>query len=148
MSFTLPHAKSIPLILGVMTPFPYSIDIKASAEQALAIMQKHRFHHLPVFRDDRLIGVITQRDIEFALRTLSPGEIDELLVGDLYSEDPYVVDDHTRLDRVLHELAEGAHSVAFITRDEKLVGIFTAHDAFRLLGKIFSDQGPIPDAIA
>ena len=40
--------KSVPTLTTTMTPFPYSIDINQPLKEAIAMMEEHGFHHLPV----------------------------------------------------------------------------------------------------
>lgn len=59
--------KQIPLVKSVMTPFPYSIDIEASVEQAVELMRRHKVRHLPVTEDGELKGMVSDRDIKLML---------------------------------------------------------------------------------
>lgn len=47
----------------IMTPEPQTIDASTLTAQALMTMTRHRFHHLPVTREGRLIGMITATDL-------------------------------------------------------------------------------------
>ena len=46
----------------VMTTNPTTIDINAQAVEALSIMQKLNFRHLPVTENNKLIGIVSRRD--------------------------------------------------------------------------------------
>jgi CBS domain-containing protein len=47
----------------IMTPDPQTIDASTLTAQALMIMTRYRFHHLPVTREGRPIGMITATDL-------------------------------------------------------------------------------------
>ncbi len=59
--------RHIPAIKSVMTPFPYSVDIKKSIQYAEEFLQQHELGHLPVTNNKELAGVISHRDIRVFL---------------------------------------------------------------------------------
>jgi CBS domain-containing protein len=124
--------ERIPSIKSVMTPFPYSIDADASLREAHEMLLEHEIRHLPVKDGERLVGVITDRDLK---RALDPGvgmpPENELLVRDVAVFDAYVVDLGERLDKVLERMAQEHIGCALVTRQGKLAGIFTNTDACR-----------------
>ena len=117
----------IPGIKTVMTPFPYSLDVAESPSAAEAIMREHGVRHVPLEEAGRIVGLVSDEDLQRAPRAPSPGG--ELRVGDLRVSEPYVVDLETRLDIVLLEMVRRQAAAALITRAGKLVGIFTTTDA-------------------
>jgi acetoin utilization protein AcuB len=122
--------KRIPPIKMVMTPFPYSVDVTATVDQAREFMREHHIHHLPVTEDGRLTGLVSDRDIKLVLGPdfAYPSE-KETRVGDVMVRDAYIVDLETRLDEVLHHMAEHHLGSAIVTREGKLAGVFTTTDA-------------------
>jgi acetoin utilization protein AcuB len=123
----------IPAIGSVMTPFPYVVQVSESVLAARALMVEHEVRHLPVKDDNRLVGVLTDRDLKRALDPslgLPPKE--ELFVRDVFVPDAYVVDVGEPLDCVLGHLSSQHIGSALITKNGRLVGIFTLTDAARL----------------
>jgi CBS domain-containing protein len=51
------------LIDQIMTPDPQTIEASSLTAQALMIMTRMRFHHLPVTRNGKLVGMITATDL-------------------------------------------------------------------------------------
>ncbi len=49
--------KKMPVLKTAMTPFPYSVGLDASFEEASELMGHHNVRHLPVTREHRVIGV-------------------------------------------------------------------------------------------
>ncbi len=47
-----------------------TIDAEASVEEAAELMRRQRIKHLPVVRDDHLVGIVTDTDIIFALPSM------------------------------------------------------------------------------
>lgn len=113
-----------------MTPFPYSIDVDAPLADADALMRAHAIRHLPVTEGDKLVGVVSQRDLLVA-RAARPGaDVDaEVNVREVHTPDPYVVDLEEALDNVLAVMAARHIGSVLVTRRGKLAGVFTATDA-------------------
>jgi CBS domain-containing protein len=58
---------------GVMSPNPISLPASAFAFEAAMLMAKHKLHHVCVVERNRLVGVISERDL-FSLQRVRPGE--------------------------------------------------------------------------
>lgn len=140
------HRLRSPQILAFMTPFPYAIDILAPLAEAHAFLRERHIRHLPVTREGRLAGILTDRDIKLALGPDmgSPPER-ELRVEDVYQPECFVVDATERLDDAAAAMAERHLGSALVTRNGKLVGIFTTTDACRALVRILREQHPHPE---
>ena len=123
----------IPSIGSVMTPFPYVVQVDESVLTARVLMVEHQVRHLPVKDGNTLLGVLTDRDLKRALDPslgLSPKA--ELFVRDVFVPDAYVVDVGEPLDSVLDRLSSQHIGSALVTKNGRLVGIFTLTDAARL----------------
>jgi acetoin utilization protein AcuB len=133
--------KRIPTIKTVMTPFPYSIEPKASAREAQELMAEHGIHHLPVTEDGALVGMISRGDINLLLgKEPTKGKGKGLKVREAMVEDTYTVDLSERLDSVLHRMAEHHLRSVVVTRKGKLVGIFTQIDACAAFAEFLREQ--------
>jgi len=134
--------QRMPTLTALMTPFPYSIDLHASAAEAKDMMEAHDIRHLPVTDAGRPVGALSERDILRAgARTSLQNNV---LVRDICVLDAYVVELSERLDTVLLHMAEQHIGSALVVRHGKLVGIFTATDACRAFGEFLRAQFP-PD---
>jgi acetoin utilization protein AcuB len=120
-----------------MTPFPHSIDIDAPLTNARQMMREGHFRHLPVTSSGDVVGVVTDRDIKLLLGPDfgNPDER-ELKVHDAYIDKPCVVSASTPVAAVARTMAEHYIGSAIITKNDKLVGIFTVTDACRALAEI------------
>ena len=129
--------KRNPQVIAFMTPFPHSIDIDEPLAQARAMMREGHFRHLPVTRGGNMVGVVTDRDIKLLLGPDfgNPDE-QELKVRDAYVDRPCVVLASTPLAAVARTMAEHHIGSAIVTKNDKLVGIFTVTDACRALAEV------------
>ncbi len=132
--------RKIPAVKSVMTPFPYSVSIDAPIEVARQFMVRHKIRHIPVVEEDRLVGVVTDRDIKLILGPdfdYPPAK--ELTVRDVVVPESYVVDLEERLDTVLLHMADNRIGSVLVTRKGKLAGLFTVTDACRCYGELLRD---------
>jgi acetoin utilization protein AcuB len=137
--------KKMPVLKTAMTPFPYSIELDASFEEASELMGHHSVRHLPVTVDHKVVGVITDRDMTSAMHIRSQSnDVGSLSVRDLYIADPYVVSVDEPLDNVLLTMAERHIGSAIVTKAGKLVGMFTSVDACRSFGEYLREHFPQP----
>ena len=122
----------VPHLSTVMTPFPYCIEEAATLEEARSMMDSHQIRHLPVKREDALVGVLSDRDIRCAMDPrIGPPSLHAIHVEHVMVPDPYVVDIDERLTRVLATMAARHIGCSLVTKGSRLVGIFTTTDACR-----------------
>ena len=137
--------RKLPTLKTTMTPFPYSVDLGASFDEASQLMGHHNVRHLPVTDNHNVVGVITDRDMTSAMHVRSKsGDAGLLNVKDLYIADPYVVSVDEPLDNVLLTMAERHIGSAIVTKAGKLVGMFTSVDACRSFGEYLREHSPRP----
>jgi acetoin utilization protein AcuB len=128
--------KSIPRMKSVMTPFPYTIEADSGVDVAFEMMTEKDFHHLPVTLGGELCGIISERDVRTAM-ALGKDLVEKVSVQDICSEELFKVDLDKPLDEVVKEMARRRVGSVIITREDKLVGIFTTTDACNCLGEFF-----------
>ncbi len=136
----------MPQMTSVMTPFPYSVELENSLDDARRLMNDHGIHHLPVKRGGELVGVLSYRDLELRLdRGDEPSGGRPLRVTDAHVQQAHVFDLHTRVDEVAEHMADTRSDAVIVTREGRLAGIFTATDACRWLAEILSERFPPDD---
>jgi acetoin utilization protein AcuB len=126
------HAPEKSTIGEVMTPQPYTIGCDQTLETAHAMMRAHGIRHLPVLERGEIVGVLTQRDLYF-LETIKGVDVATDKVNDAMTQDSYTVSPETPLDEVASTMAERRLGCAVVVERGRVVGIFTATDALRLL---------------
>jgi acetoin utilization protein AcuB len=131
---------SIPLIKAVMTPFPYSIELESPLADARRMMGEHGIRHLPVTQGRRLVGVVSERDVQRALEAVPSGGGTQ--VRDAYRADVYAVQLGERLDAVLMRMAARHLGSAIVLKGERIAGIFTTTDACRCFAEFLRSRLP------
>jgi acetoin utilization protein AcuB len=119
-------------VADYMTPGPYTIGREQSIVAAKQMMLKSHVRHLPVLHGGKLVGVLSDRDLA-ALETL-PGSR-QMTVEDAMVADVYVTSEDAPLAMVAGEMARQRIGSAIVTKDEHVVGVFTAVDGLRALAE-------------
>lgn len=111
------------LVVERMTTDPVTITGEATVEEALATVNEHTLHHLPVIDErGRLIGIVSEKDL---LRAKS-----EKQVADVMTRDVVTVTEYTALEDAARVMADRTISSLPVMRNDKLVGIITETDLF------------------
>jgi len=139
----LARLDHIPTVKLAMTPFPHAVDADAPLSAALAMMDAHGVHQLPVTDQGRLVGVVAKGDVELVTAS-ARGRPLAARVRDALEVHSCVVEDGERLDRVLDRMATEHVAAALVARRGKLVGIFTFTDACRWFAAWLRARFPDP----
>lgn len=125
-------AMLTPTVRSVMTPAPEIIRAQADSATAHARMQTLGVRHLPVMDRDRLVGVLSERDLRGVRAFLEhvPGELGPS-VGELCSRDLLVVGPDDPLDDAAARMADRRVGAALVVEGTELVGIMTCVDVCR-----------------
>jgi acetoin utilization protein AcuB len=127
--------KAIPLIRRYMTTCPHSIGSDQTLSRASSVMSDLKIRHLPVLEGGRLVGLLSQRDIQM-VETLAGVDPEKVLVSDAMSSNVYSVSPDDGLDAVVAEMAEHKYGSAVVLQNEKVVGIFTTVDVCLALAEL------------
>lgn len=132
-------------VRDLMTASPHTLAPGATLGDALAVMGKHGIRHLPIVENNRIVGLISERDVKMALGPDS-------MSMDLDQIDPRQADgpvDWFMVDGVLTVNAEaplGAACRLFVTtkigalpvvEGGKLVGILSVIDLLEAAAPLF-----------
>ncbi len=109
------------------------------------MMREHSIRHLPVVDQGKIVGVISQRDLQ-AVTGVVNKDAKHITVGMVCRGDPFIVDANTALDVVAQKMAMSGVGSALVQRDDKLVGILTTVDVCRLLSETLRELHPSPDS--
>jgi acetoin utilization protein AcuB len=125
----------MPAISRYMSRQPRTIDRFASLAQAHALMREHHLRHLPVLDDGELVGIVSVGDLHL-LETICELSLDEVLVDEAMSANPFVVTGDMPLDEVAEIMATKKYGSAIVVGRGGVEGIFTSTDACRALASI------------
>jgi CBS domain-containing protein len=59
----------------VMTSQMFTVTLNTSVEQCMGLMNQHRLRHLPVVENEKLLGIVSMRDVLLAALELKESEI-------------------------------------------------------------------------
>ena len=122
--------KAIPTVQKYMTTSPHTIGEDQPMTVAHRMMREHHIRHLPVLRGAKIVGLVSDRDLNM-VETLQDVDPRKVLVSEAMTQDPYLVSPDAALDEVVLSMAEKKYGSAVVIQHEKVVGIFTTVDACR-----------------
>jgi len=149
-----------------MTANPYTITIDAPINDVVSLMREKNLKRVPVLDGEKVVGMLTQRDLQKVtptkMTTLSIFELNYLLskakVRDAMSKDVISISPDALLEEAATLMREKKVSALAVVRDEKLVGIITESNIFDafidLLGfkeigsRITIESADVPGAMA
>lgn len=124
----------------LMTADPLTVTEGTSLQAAVESMRVARVRHLPVVRGDRLVGLVSQRDVLAAslscLADVDANEREALLagipVGDVMVRDVVTVAPKDDLEDAVNLLLVHKFDCLPVLDGDELVGILTATDFMQL----------------
>jgi len=130
------------LVKNWMSKDVITIDVNNSMEDASKQIKEHDIRGLPVMKNGKLVGVVTNGDIKRASASdATTLEIHELIfllskikIKDIMTKDPVVIPVDNTVEEAAEVLLENKLSGAPVVDDKGgVVGVITQHDLFRVL---------------
>ena len=117
----------------LMTSGPTSIASDAMAVEAARRMLSENVGSLPVVEEDRLVGMVTDRDLvlQVMAKDLDPSKVP---VSEVCTEDPVTVEPGEALAEALQRMAKEQVRRLPVVSDGRLVGILAQADIARAAG--------------
>ena len=124
-------------ISTLMTENPVHLDPEARIEDAWKIMHTHRVRHVPVVKGDKLVGLVTQKDLlvnaqNRSLLTLPVAEIMVFRVSTITTD--------TTAEEAAKVMLNDKISCLPVVEDDKLVVIITETDFLKLLIQLLAES--------
>ncbi len=111
----------------IMTRTVELITPDTAIREAARLMREDNIGALPVRENDRLVGMVTDRDI--VVRAVVDGRADSGTVRDIMSEHAFWCYDDVSLDEAAVSMAEHQiHRLPVLNHDKRLVGIVALAD--------------------
>ncbi|WP_297722794.1 CBS and ACT domain-containing protein [uncultured Mobiluncus sp.] len=119
-----------------MTANPFTIDSGVTVPDAIELMQTHNITKLPVLRDGKLCGVVSQSDINRALpsdaTSLSFGEVAYLLsklkIYKIMQKNPPTISADAMLEEAAIVMRDSKVEILPVMDEDKVVGVITESD--------------------
>ena len=126
----------MPMIERYMTRQPWTIRRTANVSAARTMMREHHIRHLPVLDDGKLVGVVSDRDVNIIGMVLGE-DASDIGIEDAMTQDVYGASVDTPVDEVLDHMAERKlGSCVVIDRKGGVAGIFTTVDAIQFFAEL------------
>jgi CBS domain-containing protein len=117
-------------IRDLMTTNPTTCPPSATVVEAARVMKQEDVGSVPVVEGDRIVGVVTDRDI--VTRVVAEGrDTDSTTIGDIVSSDVVTVEPDTSIDEALGLMSEHQVRRLPVVEDSRLVGIVAVADVAR-----------------
>ncbi|MDY0073310.1 MAG: CBS domain-containing protein [Thauera sp.] len=118
------------------TPDPVTVAEDLPIDELKRLMDEYGVRHLPVVRDGRVVGLVSDRDVRLA-RGLSADHQLQVSTGDIMATDPVAVLANAPLDEVALLMSERKIGSVIVNGEEgEFRGIFTLTDALNALVEI------------
>ena len=133
------------LVKNWMSAPVVTIDANDSMERSIELMKEHCIKTLPVMKNDRLVGIVTDRDLKRAsasdATSLAVYELFNLLakvkIKKIMTKDPVTVCPDFTIEEAANLLRKNKISGAPVVNGQnRLVGIVTKEDLFKVLSSI------------
>ena len=115
-----------------MTRSPHTIGHDQPLVAAHRLMRDNDIRHLPVLRDRKLVGIVTQRDLHL-IESLKDVDPDKVLVSEAMSAEVYTVGPRTSIRKIASEMATHKYGSVVVMEHDQVVGVFTTVDALTVL---------------
>lgn len=120
-----------------MTPDVVTLDTGATIADAIATVTEHEVRHLPILDGDRLVGIVSDRELRrveglLAQRIGQPDRSENVLASpltSLISQPPITCKKSTHVDEVIDQLIfESVGAVVVLDDDGHIAGIISTID--------------------
>jgi acetoin utilization protein AcuB len=136
--FPLAIEKYMSTVLVVIAP-------TQPLSEAIRLMRLHEVRHLPVVSKNKVVGILSQRDV-YLMQSIDRGASIDVLISEAMTSDPYTVEPDEAIDRVARAMVRKRIGAAIVTHNDRLLGLFTTTDALLAIAALVEDDRvPGPD---
>jgi acetoin utilization protein AcuB len=98
-----------------------TLDPQSSVEEARTLLRRHRIRQVPVLREGRLVGIVSDRDLRSANNA-------KRKISDVMTGKPFVISPIASVDEAARLLRTYKIGAVPVVEEGKLVGILSAAD--------------------
>ena len=139
------------LVRDYMTPQPEALEASQQLLDAVLLLRKSGFRHIPVLDQGQLAGVISERDLwRFSPTMLIPLSqqdynrvFEETSIGKVMTRDPQTIAPDAPLFQAVDLLFQNRLGCLPVMEADQLVGIITVRDMLRALNDLI-EPAPSP----
>jgi acetoin utilization protein AcuB len=125
---------------------------EASAFEALRLCRERRIRHIPVVKDERLVGIISDRDLRDASPPLGDPErvstMKEIRLEEVMTREVITTHPEDTIVHAVREMYERKIESLPVVDEEKLLGIVTSSEVMRALIAVIGVHEPGHSRIA
>ncbi|MCS6826814.1 MAG: CBS domain-containing protein [Caldilinea sp.] len=127
---------------------PVTVTPDATLAEAQELMTEHEVRRLPVVENGELVGIITYSDILRQIPPLREEEeadhttvlLNQRTVGEVMTYSPITINPSATIQEAAERMLEYQVSGLPVVRNNKVVGIITESDIFRLVVESWSEE--------
>lgn len=121
--------------VNLMTVAVTTVSPEAPLEEAHRLMLQLTARHLPVVEGNRLVGILSDRDVLLRVRHQGDGFFyPELPVREVMTTSPITAGKHTPVPQLASLMLEHKiDAVPIVARDNELIGLVTSSDLLKLV---------------
>jgi acetoin utilization protein AcuB len=124
------------IVAELMTSNPLTVVPGDTLQLAHEKMEAGRFRQVPVVDEERLVGILTDRDTRQHIGQLAQTRVDAVM-----STHPFSVHPSAPVEKAAHLLMTNKIGSLPVVEDGRLVGIITATDMLRALEAVLGADG-------
>lgn len=111
----------------IMTESVASLNVEDTIERAAQLMMEHNIGSIPVCRGEKVVGIITDRDI--TIRTVANGENPKVqTVKEVMSSNPVIIEPYMEADEAGRIMCERQIRRLPVVENDNLIGIIALGD--------------------
>lgn len=134
-----------------MTPQPESLEASQNLLDAVLLLRKFGFRHIPVMENGRLAGIISERDLwRFSPTMLIPLSqkdynrvFEETAIGKVMTREPHTIAPEAPLTQAVDLMIQNRLGCLPVMEAGRLVGIITVRDMLRALNDLIAPSQPL-----
>jgi acetoin utilization protein AcuB len=131
-----------------MTREVITVSVEDTLEQITQIFRKHKFRRVPVMENNRLVGIISERDIRSFFMRDNGGIIKKnnlkLKAGEIMTRNPINISMYDTIEKAALLMQENKIGGLPVIDENNLVGIITEHDVFDALIEVTGAKWGVP----